>query len=231
MSRRSMTSTTWLQVLFGLGVAGLVWSVSKQGSVAMVILLASAYLLLLRFGTVPLARIIARAGYSIRWKFELAIIAIAVLFLSVGLISFDSMDFMHVELHKIEDLGPNRPAQVLMAVEALEGTQHGALFSMMPYLSAMGVLVGAAIGAAMAWSVIAPVRRMGEAMQKIGSGDFTQLVEVKNRDELGELAESINRTALDLSRLQEVTQAELRGARLIQDTLLPPGYAAAEGGA
>ena len=221
MNQTRLVGSTWLQLLLGLGVAGLIWSVSGQGSLAVVLLIAILYLLVFRYGTLPLARLIARAGYSIRWKFEVAIVVIAVLFLSVGLISFDSMDFMHKELHEIQDIGPDRSFEVLLAVDKLEDTNHGPLFKLVPWLGAMGVLVGAALGAAMAWSVIAPVRRMEDVMRRIGAGDFTQTVEVENRDELGELAVRINQSARDLAKLHEMTHAEMRGAQVIQSTLLP----------
>ena len=55
-----------------------------------------------------------------------------------------------------------------------------------------------------------PVGRVREGMRRIASGDFSQPVEVANRDELGELAEHINATAMELKRLQETTLAEER---------------------
>ena len=57
----------------------------------------------------------------------------------------------------------------------------------------------------MALSVITPVRRMGEKMERIGTGDFTEPVEVENVDELGELADGLNETSRELARLQEAT--------------------------
>ena len=54
------------------------------------------------------------------------------------------------------------------------------------------------LGAAMAWSVIDPVRAMGYAMHRIVSGDFTQPVRVDNKDELGELSDHVNATAQEL---------------------------------
>jgi nitrate/nitrite-specific signal transduction histidine kinase len=41
---------------------------------------------------------------------------------------------------------------------------------------------------------------MGQAMSRIPLRDFTQPVLVANRDEMGALADQINRTAEDLSR-------------------------------
>ena len=62
----------------------------------------------------------------------------------------------------------------------------------------------------MAWSVIEPLRRMGDSMSRIGSGDFTQPLEVDNRDELGDLASQINASTQELVRLQEAVLAEER---------------------
>ena len=158
--------------------------------------------------------LIARVGYSIRLKFEFAIGVIAALVLAVGLISFGAMDFMHQGLHDIQDMGASQPIDVLRAVEEFEDTQHGPLFTLMPAFSVLGVIVAATLGAAMAWSVIDPVRRMESAMQRIASGDFAEPVEVVNRDELGGLALQINRTAVELARLQEETVADERSRAL-----------------
>ena len=195
--------------LLGLGVAGFMLALVGFGLTSIVILLGLV-LLLLRYATKPLALFIARAGYSIRFKFEIAIAVISVLFLLVSLFSFGAMDFMHEELHDIQELGITQPFAVLQAVDDLENTQHSLLFELTPILSVASVLLAAVLGAAMAWSVIDPVGRMGQAMRRIASGDFSEPVSVVNRDELGELADRINDTAQDLGTLQEASLAEER---------------------
>ena len=210
-----MTRNAWFWLVLSLGLAWLMLTLSNFGITSAIFILVLTYLLL-RFGTMPLARIIARTGYSIRWKFEMAIVAIAVLFLSVSLISFGSMDFMHGKLHEIQELGATQPLEVLSAVAELEDTNHGLLFSLIPILGMLGVVLAAAVGTAMAWSVIAPVLRMGELIQRMASRDFSQPLQVENNDELGELATQINNTAAELARLHEMGQAELRIARDIQ---------------
>ena len=57
-------------------------------------------------------------------------------------------------------------------------------------------------------------------MRRMGSGDFSQRVQVENNDELGALASRINDAAIGLARLQEASTAELSVARDIQQTLL-----------
>ena len=64
----------------------------------------------------------------------------------------------------------------------------------------LGVIFGATLGAAIAWSVIEPVRGMGRVMSRIAAQDFSQPLWVENRDEIGELAAKINQTAEDLAR-------------------------------
>ena len=167
-------------------------------------------------------------GLSIRWKFETAISIIAALFLIVTLIYSQGMDFMHQELHEIQQLGPPQRSEVLgaaddhglglsgrsevlRAINDLEDTQHGFVFSfLIPFMGVLGVLAAAVLGGAMAWLVIAPVSRMGQAMGKIASGDFSEPVQVENQDELGELAGRINQTSEELAKLQEATLAAER---------------------
>jgi signal transduction histidine kinase len=49
--------------------------------------------------------------------------------------------------------------------------------------------------------VIGPVQRMNERLDEIASGDFSQQVDVPNRDELGALAANLNRMNDELGRL------------------------------
>ncbi len=189
-----------------LGAAGLL--LAKAGfSIVSVILLLGVLCLLLRFATKPLARFIARLACSIRWKFEIAIAIIATVSLFSGLISVGAMSSMHNELHQIQELGASRPAEVLNAVNELEDTQHGLLFTLTPILSMLGVILGATLGAAIAWSVIEPVGGMGQAMSRIASRDFSQPLWVANRDELGDLANKINQTAEDLAKQEQSTSS------------------------
>ncbi len=208
------------QLLFLLGVvaSGLMMTLSGFGFVEVVVLLALTWLLL-RFATKPLSRVIARLNLSISRKLQIAIAVIAAISLIVGLISYGAMEFMHQGLHEVQLLMGDeqssyaRPA-VREAIDNLEDSQHGPFFSLIPFFSVLGVLVGATLGAAVAWSVITPVRRMGEAMRKIGSGDLSVTVGVDNRDELGDLASMINRTAEELASLQETALAAERETAL-----------------
>ncbi|MEX2247278.1 MAG: sensor histidine kinase [Dehalococcoidia bacterium] len=184
-----------------------------EGALPLAIMLAVAYAFIRLIAT-KLARTIARLKVSIRWKIVAALSLMALLFVFVSVINFEAMGYMHTELHAILDVRQRDPMRALAAVEDLEQTQHGFLFSFAPMLAVLGALVAVALGAAIAISVIEPLQRMKQAMRRIASGDFSQPVEVVNRDELGELAEHINNTAQDLARLQEATLAEERSRAL-----------------
>ena len=206
---RVMGRQIWIgrnQLIFPLSLCGAGFLLAKAGfGIISVILLLGVLCLLLRFATRPLARFIARLACSIRWKFEIAIAIIASVSLFTGLISVGAMSTMHSELHEIQELGSSRPTDVLHAVNELEDTQHGLLFTLTPILSMLGVILGATLGAAIAWSVIEPVGGMGQAMSRIASRDFFQPLWVANRDELGDLASKINQTAEDLAKQEQTT--------------------------
>ena len=143
---------------------------------------------------------------------------------NLGGFFFDRREILGPQLHAI----PERHALVAVnpgfqvrevsrlrfAVDTLENTQHGAFFSFMPFFSVLAALLAFSLGVAIALSVIEPVRRMGQAMRRIASGDFSQPVQVDNRDELGELANRINQTAQELAKLQEVALADERARAL-----------------
>ena len=214
-NRRIVIGRKQLLYAFVLMVAWVSLFSSEFDPVVAIGLLAIIYLVV-RVTTKPLSRFIGRLDYSIRWKFEIGIAVIAVLFLIVSLIQIRSMHYMHGELHEIQHLGFDRPSEVLRAVDSLEDTHHGPFYRLLPFLGILGVLGSSAVGAAMAWSVIDPVRRMEQGMSRIASGDFSQPVHIENRDELGDLASRINDTAQDLARLQEATMAEERARALRQ---------------
>jgi signal transduction histidine kinase len=57
------------------------------------------------------------------------------------------------------------------------------------------------LGFVLSWSVIGPIQRINAHLAAIASGDFSGLVEVENRDELGALATNVNRMNDELRRL------------------------------
>ena len=67
----------------------------------------------------------------------------------------------------------------------------------------VGFLLTLILGYAISWSIVSPVRQIDERLNRIAAGDFSQLVVVTNRDELGTLAQHVN---LACERLQELYQ-------------------------
>src|SRR5947199_3297692 len=65
------------------------------------------------------------------------------------------------------------------------------------------IALALALGYAISWSLIGPVRHMDERLQQIASGDFAGRVEIPNRDELGALAANLNRMSEELGRLYQ----------------------------
>ena len=221
-----ITAFTIFATVVGFATMSFVFGVMSV--IAMIVALAFIYPIyrgVTPMGVVTglLPRFIARTGYSVRWKFLASIFLIVLIFFLVSFSGFFAMDFMHEELHDIQELKSIRLFDVLDAVDDLEETSHGLFFTLTPFLGAFGTLLALGLGASMAWSVIDPVRRMERAMRRIASGDFSQSVQVDNRDELGELATRINQTAQELARHQEATLAEERSRalqeRIVQVTL------------
>jgi signal transduction histidine kinase len=78
------------------------------------------------------------------------------------------------------------------------------------YSRSRGVLIGVgtaslllavALGLLLSWSVVAPLRRTEDRLAEIGAGDFTQWLDVPNRDEIGRLAARVNSTSDELQRV------------------------------
>jgi HAMP domain-containing protein len=87
------------------------------------------------------------------------------------------------------------------------------------YMTARWVIIGFAVGSiglalvlgyAISWSLIGPVQRMDVQLRQIAQGDFSQRVEVSNRDELGALAANLNRMNEELGRLYHQLEAANR---------------------
>ncbi len=199
-------------------IAALLEAVAVQSALPLAITLTVAYVAI-RLVAIHLSRVIARLKVSIRWKIVAALTLMAALFISVSVINFEAMNYMHDELHEIQKLQLAEPGRIIPAISELERTQHGFLFSFAPMLALLGALVTITLGAAIAISVIDPLQAMKQAMRRIAAGDFSQPLAVVNRDELGELADHINSTAHDLARLQEATLSEER-ARALRERIV-----------
>ncbi len=75
------------------------------------------------------------------------------------------------------------------------------------------IVLALALGYAISWSLIGPLRQMGERFDSIAAGDFTGQMSVPNRDELGALAANLNRMSEELGNL---VQRQMATADVLQ---------------
>src|SRR4029453_8550574 len=87
------------------------------------------------------------------------------------------------------------------------------------YASSRNLFIGVAAGAialalllgfVLSWSLIGPIQRIDTRLAGIPSGDFSQHVDVDNRDELGALGTNVNRMNDELQRLYRELEAASR---------------------
>ena len=93
------------------------------------------------------------------------------------------------------------------------------------YVTSQWMVVGFALGSIMlalilgyviSWSLIGPVTEIEAGLKQIAAGDFSQRVRVGNRDELGALAASVNRTSEQLGGLyHQLELANLAKSRFL----------------
>jgi signal transduction histidine kinase len=88
--------------------------------------------------------------------------------------------------------------------DALVAADHSSFSRSRDLLIGVGagsLLLAIALGLLLSWSVVAPLRRTEERLAEIGAGDFTQRLEVANRDEIGRLAAEVNNMSDELERV------------------------------
>ncbi len=76
--------------------------------------------------------------------------------------------------------------------------------------AAASIGLALALGYAISWSLIGPVKQMDARLARIAAGDFAGRVAVANRDELGTLAANLNRMSAELGRLYEQLETASR---------------------
>jgi len=97
-------------------------------------------------------------------------------------------------------------------VTRIEENQQGYVNSrrLVIAIAISSILLALALGYAITWSLLGPVRQMDVRFNEIAAGDFTKDVTVPNRDEFGALAANLNRMNAELARLYHQLEAANR---------------------
>lgn len=85
-------------------------------------------------------------------------------------------------------------------VADLDSASHNELYVVM-FLVLFATGVAFPLGYVFSQVVVRPVNEVDRGLDRVGSGDFSTQVQVENRDELGELAEHVNKMSTELNRL------------------------------
>lgn len=81
---------------------------------------------------------------------------------------------------------------------------------MILWVTLFGVVLSCALAFYMSWSISRPLKLIDRAAARIGMGDYSERIPVKNKDEIGELAVTINQLA------EKLEQADKEKRRLEQ---------------
>ena len=100
-------------------------------------------------------------------------------------------------------------------VESLEASHTAYVTSQWVVIGFAAGSIGLALvlGYAISGSLVGPVKQMETRLQQIASGDFSQWVEVSNRDELGALGANLNQMNDELKQLHEQRERHIRFIR------------------
>ncbi|QRM35377.1 ATP-binding protein [Microvirga sp. VF16] len=94
-------------------------------------------------------------------------------------------------------------------VDAIETTERAYATSRAVVISFVigSILLALGLGYIISWSLIEPVKEIETHLSQIAAGDFAQKVTIANRDELGALAQNVNRTSEQLGQLYRQIEA------------------------
>jgi len=97
------------------------------------------------------------------------------------------------------------------------GTQKARTYSMVFAIQA--VLIGVVLAFYLSQLLVKPIQQLVRSTKKVSEGDFSQRVQLRSRDEIGELAESFNRMVISLEQSQARLQQSSQELRETKETL------------
>jgi len=97
------------------------------------------------------------------------------------------------------------------------GTRKARTYSMIFAIQA--ALIGAVLAFYLSQLLVRPIQQLVRGTKKVTEGDFSQRVQLRSRDEIGELAESFNRMVVSLEQGQARLQQSSQELRETKETL------------
>jgi signal transduction histidine kinase len=74
---------------------------------------------------------------------------------------------------------------------------------MILWVTLFGVLLSLIVASYMSWSISRPLQKIERVASKIGMGDYSQRIDIESKDEIGELAATINHMVDELKKSDE----------------------------
>src|SRR5262249_2580194 len=106
-------------------------------------------------------------------------------------------DDLEVQAQKLAYRTSNETAQLVKA----NGSSYISSRNLFIGVGAASVVLALTLGLVLSWWLIGPIQRIDARMDAIAHGEFSEHVDVANRDELGALATNLNRMNDELRRL------------------------------
>jgi class 3 adenylate cyclase len=121
-------------------------------------------------------------------------------------------------------------ARMMAAIDATHEVYRTSRNGLIVFI-AVAALFGIYFAHTISAFVVGPLREIGGRLGQIAEGEFGRRVEVANRDEIGDLAENVNRTSSQLDQLYtELEMEKERSEEMLYHTLPRPIVARLRGG-
>jgi two-component system, chemotaxis family, sensor kinase CheA len=89
----------------------------------------------------------------------------------------------------------------------------------MAYGSAIALLVAVVLGFIFSSQLVRPIRALSQGARRVGAGDFDHTIEVRSKDEIGELASSFNDMTRSLRHTVAMLDGRNRDMRIVLDNV------------
>jgi class 3 adenylate cyclase/CHASE3 domain sensor protein len=122
--------------------------------------------------------------------------------------------------HLTDQLVDQADAEMKQAVDATHAAYRASRNGLIAFIIGVA-LFGIYLAHAIASFVVEPLSEVGERLSRIAAGEFGQRVTVPNRDEIGALAENVNRTSEQLGQLYADIEVEKERSEQLLYNMLP----------